>query len=228
MTKKRIIFLLFVLVSLLAIYFILNITKVLVISNNPTIANEPNIPLNSKTLSSNLIKPKRLDFIVYKFKDQYLGNHFRVHRLVAFEKDTVEIKKGVLFINGKNIDIHLNLVHFYKTNKDNYNIIKNIDLGIEDLVIEPIDSLNFKFLMNDNKFKNLSFNSEQLIYNKEYLDEDINLIYNQPWNKDNFGPLVVPKNKVFVIGDNRDYTFDSRNVGFIKKEDILGVILKIF
>ncbi|MGQ7857321.1 signal peptidase I [Pedobacter sp. WC2501] len=35
----------------------------------------------------------------------------------------------------------------------------------------------------------------------------------------------VPKDSFFVLGDNRNNARDSRYIGFIKKSDLLGVVL---
>lgn len=43
-----------------------------------------------------------------------------------------------------------------------------------------------------------------------------------------WGPETVPENEYFVLSDARQYTFDSRVIGFIKKERILGVATKVF
>ena len=44
----------------------------------------------------------------------------------------------------------------------------------------------------------------------------------------NFGPVLVPKESVFVMGDNRDNSQDSRVWKFVKYEKILGKALIIY
>lgn len=46
--------------------------------------------------------------------------------------------------------------------------------------------------------------------------------------RDNFGPYQVPKGQIFVLGDNRDESRDSRFWGFLEKRHIIGKPLVIY
>ena len=228
MKKKYLNYILYVFTFFIVVYYALNLSGILVLYNNPTISNSPNLPEGSRSIGTNTITPKNGDFVCYNFNDEYSGKHIRVHRLVGLEGDTIQIKKGVVFLNGKNFDKDLNLTHFYKTAKENLIQLKKSEVDLSSIIFEKIDNDTIKILLEDSFIKELSFEIHRFISDEDFINQETKAIYNKPWNEDDFGPIIIPKNKIFVLGDNRSYTIDSRTIGLINADEIVSVLIKTF
>lgn len=62
------------------------------------------------------------------------------------------------------------------------------------------------------------------IFKQNYYDE----ISFYQGNRDNFGPIAVPLDHYFMMGDNRDNSLDSRSWGFVPRSNIVGRPLIIY
>lgn len=64
-------------------------------------------------------------------------------------------------------------------------------------------------------------------WQKQYLADGVDAGDYRP-TRDNWGPIVVPVDRYFVLGDNRDDSEDSRYWGFVEKTAIKGRPLFIY
>lgn len=187
----------------------------------PTKANEPTFKINSTFFASGLTTPKRLDFICYEGTDPDTHKKaFFVHRVCGVAGDTIEIREGDLFVNGVNQDISLNLKKMYSLPSQlaaTLDLEENevIPLGNPDSVMAPLQTISQADIIKKSKKHITSPN-----------DEFIKKSYDQSsWSSDNFGPYVVPANTYFVMGDNRDWSLDSRYLGPVEKKNVVATVL---
>lgn len=60
----------------------------------------------------------------------------------------------------------------------------------------------------------------------QHTDNSIRPVGMEP--RDNFGPHIVPQGKYFMMGDNRDQSYDSRYWGYVDIKEIRGEAIVIY
>jgi signal peptidase I len=75
--------------------------------------------------------------------------------------------------------------------------------------------------------KRLYVNGAEFVVPNAHFD-DPGVIDGTTSPRDNFGPIVVPPHCYFMMGDNRDNSYDSRFWGFAREEELTGRPLVIY
>lgn len=132
-----------------------------------------------------------------------IGDHLLVNKFIYGIKNPFTGETWVPLSTPKRRDI---IVFKYPVNPDQ-DFIKRV-VGVEGDTVEMIDK---KLLVNGEPFP---------VENAVYRDHTI--IPGDMKPRDNFGPITVPKDSLFVMGDNRDNSYDSRFWKFVKLKSVKG------
>lgn len=133
---------------------------------------------------------------------------------------------GISKVSGNSMSPNLvnNQTIIYSRNVKN---IKRNDI----VTIHVERKFNNKVFKNDIVKRVIGFENEHLriqngnVYVNNKLIKSTYKIYNDNFSKDY---EVIPKDKVFVLGDNRNVSEDSRILGFISKQEIFGKVIMKF
>lgn len=132
-----------------------------------------------------------------------IGDHILVNKFIYGTKVPFSDKR-ILAITKPQKG---NIVVFKYPEDQSKDFIKRV-VGVEGDVIEQ---------KNKELFVNGKRTSEPFI---QHTDNSVRTGGMEP--RDNFGPYLVPKGKLFVMGDNRDQSYDSRYWGYVDMKDLKG------
>jgi signal peptidase I len=138
-----------------------------------------------------------------------IGDHILVSKFIYGIKIPL-IRKTLIPINDpKRGDI---VVFIYPEDRSKDFIKRVIGIGGDTIEIR-----NKKIFLNG-----LPYSDSYAIYSDDFI------IPGSIQPRDNFGPVSVRPGTIFVMGDNRDQSYDSRFWGFVDLKDVMGKAFMIY
>lgn len=182
----------------------------------------------------NTWKPEKNDLIVFNYPEKYLQDttllsHQFIKRIIACPGDTLQFINKKIFINGKELLLPPTIKYSDESIRRR---------GVVEENIFPNGSKwnrdNYGPIIVPKKGDTIEVNS----HNLEKVKQIIVMDYGERVLRDegtvitlNANPIhqyVIQNDNYFVIGDNIDVSMDSRYLGFINEEMIIGKALFIY
>lgn len=219
----------YIVVGLISIYVVLTLTGTIRLFSITTASSRPTLEVGDRIVASRFVSPDRYDLIVYTYYDSVMQEKVHhIFRLCGMPGDTVEIKSGTLFVNNKLPGKKFDICVPYAVAADAVEKINSLIELNEDDVEFPAGPDKAVVILSNAGCATLNENKigfDRWVVPAHQKNGYISKIYNHDWNEDNFGPIVVPANHYFVLGDNRNRAMDSRYTGMVPFSEFFGTVI---
>jgi len=203
------------------LYWTLRLTDILYIYKVPSNYNSPTLD-EGKIVFASCLKPiKYNDFIVFRKPKEYI----MIFRCIGMPGDSIEIRDDKVYRNSKPLNENFTINDYLITQKQLNSIKTKVT---EKNYLVPRGDTLYKITLTNKEFKAYRLNLPPDVLKKGDTSTDMYIYADfkkKGFNKDNFGPVKVPADSYFLLGDERPYAFDSRYIGFIKKNEIISTVL---
>ena len=172
--------------------------------------------------ASRLQKPRRFRLVCFRPPPSDRSPAWLIHRLCGLPGDVLEIRKGILYVNGVNADKDLDPMHIFKVNRVESSTIRHDPRLAYTIPSYP----EIVYLTLADKYvRDHQLPCEQHLLPPGLRTDRIFSVYKKNWNEDNFGPVKIPPGQWFLLGDDRGHSIDSRHLGFIDPGKCAGTVL---
>jgi len=169
-------------------------------------------------------EPERGDVVVFKAPPKARDDYIK--RVIGLPGDQIEMRSGVLIINGEPVQ-----------KKRIEDFVIPVTQNMIDAVAEKkrVNSLSYEHVCSEPQYEEQTKDGGLQCRYRRYLEtlpngksyQILDILDGHPG--DNKGPFVVPEGHMFLMGDNRDRSSDSRfeaqdggAVGIVPQENLVG------
>jgi signal peptidase I len=200
---------------LVALWALVRVTGIFNSYRIPTTACEPKYEVGDLIFVSNIPGYQQGDFVCYKDS----AGIVYTSQCIALAGDTIEIKASLAYVNEKLVDDTMKLKLMWLLPKEKSP--QSFEEGLS-LQYFPADS-GWCTILTISDGQKAGYSRRN--YPDNFPDPNVWKGMENNWNRDWFGPYIIPDGYVFLLSPNRPNAFDSRYRGPIRTEDIIGTNL---